>query len=464
MWSDVPGSVVSGVLVALVLGAARLLWHRRRVPTALSRRVRRGSYLRTVLAESRRATVRRLDVLAPRLTPAKGDEIITRIQSAWADINRRGEVRVLTLESDDSLQAGAELLRNDVEVQVARRDLDSESLTFHLFESADPAGWQAIINHHHGGADKPNRIVGAAPVVPFRSHFDKQWRDSRPLESVIAEMILGRSADHRDVEAVLGSLAQARATLSLDAHSTRSILPHLAFRNSGAVVFILGQPGAGKSYVRCLLAEQLRTMRMDCEAITDYPYAYLDHVRTSLRFTSQARKSYQAYEGGAFIAKDEAALAPALRALAGAVRDSAQAHDVTLVEFARPDLRSALEEFENVRTRAQVIHVSAPADLRLSRLSNRVVPPEASVSGEVVTLRLSDNHLLPAPAQQALYALDGIESLRESSRWRGRIFEIDNGCDGAGHVETDLDEFIRKIVDPYVPEDVKRSSRDPIAS
>ena len=459
MWSAVPGSVVSGVLVALVLGMGRVLWHRRRVPTALSRRVRRGSYLRAVLAESCRAGVRRLDVLAPRLTPAKGDELITKIQSAWSKINRSGKVRVLTLDSDDCLQAGAELLRNDVEVRVAHRDLDSESLTFHLFESASPADSQAIINHHHRGADKPNRIAGAAPVVPFRSHFDKQWRSARPLESVIAEMILGRAGSHQDIEAVLGFLAQARATLSLDASSTRRILPHLAFRNSSAVVFILGQPGAGKSHVRCLLAERLRSMRIECEAITDYPYAYLDLVRTALRFSPQARKSYQPYDGGAFIAKDEASLAPALRALAGAVRDGAQARDVTLVEFARANLLTALEEFESVRTRAQVIHVSAAEDLRLERLRDRVVPPEAIVTGEAVTLKLSDNHLLPAPAQEALYAVDGIERLRESSRWRNRIFEIDNNCDGAGHVESDLDEFIRRIVGPYVPEDVENTPR-----
>jgi len=458
MWSAVPGSVVSGVILALLLGMVRVLWNRRRVPTALSRRVRRGSYLRTVLAESCRVGVGRLDVLAPRLTPAKGDELITKIQSAWSKINRSGKVRVLTLDSDDCLQAGAELLRDDVEVRVAHRDLDSESLTFHLFESASPADSQAIINHHHRGADKPNRIVGAAPVVPFRSHFDKQWKSARPLESVIAEMILGRTGSHQDIEVVLGSLAQARATLSLDASSTRRILPHLAFRNSSAVVFILGQPGAGKSHIRCLLAERLRSMRMECEAITDYPYAYLDLVRTALRF-SPPRKGYQPFDGGAFIAKDEAALAPALRALAGAVRDGAQARDVTLVEFARAGLLTALEEFESVRARAQVIHVSAPDDLRLERLRNRVVPPEAIVTGEAVTLKLSDNHLLPAPAQQALYAVDGIESLKESSLWRNRIFEVDNNCDGAGHVESDLDEFIRRIVGPYVPEDVETTSR-----
>lgn len=460
MWSGIASSVASGVLVALILAVARLSWHRRRVPWALSRRVRRRSYLRAVLAASEWRGVRRLDVLAPRLMPARGREAITRIQSAWARISHDGEARVLCLDSDDCLEAGAELLESDVEVRVARRDLDSESLTFHLFEASDPARSQAIINHHDGDADKPSRISGAAPIQPFRSYFDRQWQDARPLESVLAERILGRLDARRDVEAVLGSLAQAREALKLGANSTRSVLPHLAFRDSSAVVFIVGQPGTGKSYVRRLLADRLRSMRIECDSVTDYPYAYLDLLRAVLLLSPQGRTGYRAYEGGAFIASDEAALAPALRATAGAVRDSVRIREVTLVEFARADLVTALEEFDCFRLRSQVIHVAAPASLRLERLSRRAVPPEASVTGEEITLSLSDNHLLPESAEHALYSVDGIASLKASGHWRDKIFEIDNGYDGASHVADSLDKFTEKIIHPYIPADMRQISYD----
>jgi hypothetical protein len=68
----ITNAVLSGILVTLILAAARLLWHQRRVPTVLSQRVRRRSYLGAVLAESGNEDVRGLDVLAPRLKPATG--------------------------------------------------------------------------------------------------------------------------------------------------------------------------------------------------------------------------------------------------------------------------------------------------------------------------------------------------------------------------------------------------------
>lgn len=449
--AGVPGSVVSGVLVAVVLALARLLWHRGRVPPALSRRVLRRNYLNAVYAASRRPDVRGLDVLAPRLMPAAGSKTITKIQTAWEQVNRNGRVRVLTLDSDDCLQAGAELLSRGIEVRVARRDLDSESLTFHLFDAADAARVSAIVNRHHRGADKPGRINGAETVQPFRAHFEGQWAGARPLESVLAEKILPWSGAHVGAEAALHSFVRASAKLSLDTRCAENIRPHLAFRDSGRVVFIVGQPGAGKSYIRSKLAARLRSMRLECQSLTDYPYAYLDLLRTVLRVDQPSRNGYKAHDGGAFIAKDEATLSPALRSLERAVRDSLQDYEVTLVEFARADLVAALREFESVRCRSQVIHVSAPAALRLARLGNRAVPPEIGVARETITLTLSDNHLLPSLAEQTLYATDGIDGLKASPQWRNRIFEIDNGTDGEAHIESILDQFVQKVLNPYQP-------------
>ena len=96
-------ALVGGLLVHAILGAARLSWNRRRVPTALARSVRRTSYLGVVLAESARAGTTQLDVLAPRLAPARAAPLVRRIQHSWAAIVRRGVVR------EECIEAGAEL-------------------------------------------------------------------------------------------------------------------------------------------------------------------------------------------------------------------------------------------------------------------------------------------------------------------------------------------------------------------
>lgn len=45
--------VISGVTVPAILAMARALWHRKRLPTGMSRRVTRRNYLSKILAMSR---------------------------------------------------------------------------------------------------------------------------------------------------------------------------------------------------------------------------------------------------------------------------------------------------------------------------------------------------------------------------------------------------------------------------
>jgi hypothetical protein len=453
-WSNVPSAVVSGVLVAIILAAARLAWHRTRVPSVLSRRVRRRSYLGAVRAESRRTEVRRLDVYAPRLQPAKDSKVLADIQSGWRQINTRERVRVLTLDLEDSLQAGAELLDKGIEVRVLpnMRDLGSDGLTFHLLETSASDEAIAIVNHHHGDAvDRPVRIKGVAPTEVFRSRFRTEWDKARPLEAVIAERIRPRSVSCQGSKSVQRSIKQAEATgLHLGARSTEQILSHLAFRDSCSVVFIIGLPGSGKSYVRNRLADRLASMRIECGSLSDYPYAYLDLVRTVLKLNPSSGNGFRAHEGGAFAVQSEKSLLPALQALHADVRDTSQAREVTLVEFARADLAAALQVFDDIRSRSQIIYVSAPADMRLARLNDRAVPPEIRVDGQRITLSLSDNHLLPTSAERALYAADGLDRIKASAHWRDRIFEIDNELAGGAHVDAKLNEFVNAVISPYL--------------
>jgi hypothetical protein len=214
-------------------------------------------------------------------------------------------------------------------------------------------------------------------------------------------------------------------------------------------VFIVGLPGSGKSYVRARLAQRLGSLRIECGSLSDYPYAYLDLVRTVLKLNPPSGSCFRAHEGGAFAVPTEKSLMPALQGLHGEVRDTSQAREVTLVEFARADLAAALHVFHDIMYRSQIIYVRAPASVRHARLADRAVPPDLRMDGQTITLNLSDNLLLPASVAQSLYAADGLDRIKASAHWRGRIFEIDNELDGSTHIHAKIDEFIELIISPY---------------
>ncbi len=424
------------------------------MPSALSRQVRRRNYLDTVQAESQRRDVNRIDIYAPRLLPARDSKAIAGIQAEWEKINCRGRVRVLTTSNDESLQAGAELVDRGIEVRVLpdERGLGSDGLTFHLFETSAPDDTTAILNHYRQGADRPAWFRGIAPAEPFRSKFDAEWERAGWLESAITRRLLPGPVDCRGADSVRRSIEQAQATgLRLGAGCLEKIVPHLAFRDSCAVVFVLGLPGSGKSYVRSLLQQRLASMRIEAESLTDYPYAYQAFVRTALKLNPQNGNGFKAHEGGAFTVQHERTLAPALHALHSAVLDSMSRCEITLVEFARSDLAAALEVFDDIRPRSQILYIRAAPDLRQARLAARAVPPEVRVEGQVVSLKLSDDHLLPEHAGRTLYQADGLESIKASAHWRDRIFEIDNEADGHAHADAKTSEFIDSIVGPYQP-------------
>jgi hypothetical protein len=444
-------AILSGVLVPMILGLGRNMWYFGPIPRALSRTIRRPTYLSAVLAESQRADIVTLDVLAPRLQTASSSSIIKDIQVSWKRINDRGRVRVLTLDSDACIEGGAELLSNDIEVRVARRDLGAESLSFHLFETGRPTVISsAIVNRHEDGVDQPALLHGQATTAVFRTHFETLWERAQPLESVIAERILSGTGGDLTLPGVLRSLGQATVRLKLDSLCVEKLLPHLAFHHTCPVVFILGLPGAGKSFVRRCLIQQLADLRIGSNWDTDYRYAYNALLRSLLKLEPARASGFKAFDGGAFIVRDESVLEPALRALALAVHDKAQSSEVTLVEFARSDLVNALRFFEEANLRAEIIYVSAPPELRETRLSRRVNPPVTGVIEGGVNIGVSDDHLLPPAAQHSLYSTDGLQELKASLRWKDHLFEIDNSLDDDGSsVDAQLREFTEYVVAKY---------------
>jgi hypothetical protein len=179
-------------------------------------------------------------------------------------------------------------------------------------------------------------------------------------------------------------------------------------------------------------------------------FAFRDYLDEVTLLGPGPAAGFVPHAGGGFSAPDEAALAPALRALAQATRDSLAENEVTLVEFARADLVRALREFESLRSSARVIHVMASETLRADRLNRRAEPLESVLNDGSIILRPSDNHPLPSTAVRTLYRSDGITQLRMSRRWGNSIFEIDNGLDdGGARIDAALDEFVESVLNPY---------------
>jgi hypothetical protein len=438
------GTVLGGITVATLVALAK--WtRRRRVPTALVQKVRRKTYMGAVLAESKRTEVVALDVLAPRLTPA-ANPMIADIQAAWKQINDRGQVRVLTLETRDCLEGGLELLKEGINVRVARRDLDSDSLSYHLFGTRRSTD-MAIVNHHLDSTDRPVRLNGIGPTQTFSKHFETIWAAASPLEAVIAEQILDKAHGCREPAEVWQALKDTRLNLE---SCVERVLWHLAFRSSSSVVFVVGLPGSGKSRVRRTLAERLEELGIQSRELTDYLYAFRDFLHGQIKLEPPRVDGFEAYPGGAFAVRDEAVLKPALQALEGAVRDSLKESEVTIAEFARSAHVAAFDQFNDIRLRCWILYVQAPAELRSARLSTRVEPPELSVEGRSVIVTPSDNHRLPSNAERSLYMNDDIEQLERSPHWRGRIIRIDNDLDdGGAKINAAIEDFKAKVIDPY---------------
>ena len=452
-WEGLGISVASGVLVAVILAAARAAWKRHRIPTGLSRGVYRKSYLDAVLRESRREDVHAIDVLAPRLTPATTSRMIS-IQEAWKQVNARGGggVRLLVLDNDPCLKGGAELLSAGIKVRVAHLEMGTEDLSFHLFHArTNPT---AIVNFHdeRGGKprDKPIQLNGSAPIQPFRERFDTVWRTASPLETVIARKITTKAGRSSDCKVLWQALNETNALLGLDDGAVDKVLPHLAFSNSCSVVFILGLPGAGKSHVRDCLARKLKAMGVESRELTDYLYAFRDHLHGLMKLEPARGTGFEARAGGAFAVSDERALQPALNALAQAATGSLNDSEVVLVEFARTDIVAALEEFGDIGHRCRIIYVQAPAQLRSERLSSRHEPPESSTNGRSVTFTPSDNHMLPSNVERSIYHADNIDRLMNSPRWRELVFWVQNDTDdGGGRINASLDQFVQNILNSY---------------
>ncbi|GAB2982821.1 AAA family ATPase [Saccharothrix stipae] len=436
--------ITSGLTVAAIVALVRALRARRRVPNALAQKVYRRNYLSRILRASQDKGVRRLHAVVPNLTPAAGNEQLIRIQEAWEKINARGEVRVVT--SHEGIVGAAELAARGIEVRVDRSH-NTNDLSFHVLGGERDS---VVVNHRTARGDRPSLLDGPEPAQVFQNSFDLSWADAVPLESVLAEEALRRGDT---VQRACARSHDVRVKYRLDDAVTTSLVRHVAFRHSAAVVFIVGQPGVGKSTVRRRLAAKLGALRFQVVELTDYPFAFHDHVHRQIALEGARGAGFTAHTGGAFHVRDESDLEPALRSLSNKVWENRGHTRITLVEFARSDLAAAFQVFgDEVLAAAQVIHVTASAETRAARLARRAQPPKLAVVGHDIVISPSDDHQLPSPAAKSLYASDdGYRQLGRITALKGRVHRIDNDRDDVepARADEELEEFIKAVVRPY---------------
>jgi dephospho-CoA kinase len=330
--------------------------------------------------------------------------------------------------------------------------MGTEDLSFHLFHARTCP--RVIVNFHderHGKPrDRPIQLNGSAPAQPYRERFDTVWNAASPLETVIARKIIAKAGRSSDCKILWQALNETCALLGLDDGAVDKVLPHLAFGNSCSMIFILGLPGAGKSLARECLTQKLKAMGVETRELSDYVYAFRDHLHGLMKLEPARGTGFEARTGGAFAVSDERALQPALNALTQAAAGSLSDSEVVLVEFARTDIVAALEEFGDIGNRCRVIYIQAPAQLRSARLSSRHEPPGSSTDGRTVTFTPSDNHMLPSNVERSIYPADNINRLMISPRWRDLIFWIENDIDDGGcKINASLDQFVEKVVSSY---------------
>lgn len=446
-WDQLLIPVISGVTVPAILAAARGLWRRKRLPTGMSQRVTRRNYLSKILEMSRDDRIECLDAVVPNLMPACGSRTLRDIQEAWSQINQRRGVRIVTMEDQRSLTAGAELLSRGIEVRVAR-SLNTGHISYHVFGGETQ---YTVLNQRGTIHDRPEKLEEVSLSKVFHGHFEEIWGTSVPLESLLAEQLvdgLNRVDDHAGLT---DRVRELRAKYRLDLRAEEAVLQHLAFRHRAPVIFITGLPGSGKSLVRRRLARKLSEMRFQVDEQSDYVYAFEDFLHALLRFDDGRGKGFSAEANGAFQVDCEENLQPALLALAQRVWQNRRHTPLTLVEFARSDVLAALRVFgDEVLGASQIIYVQATDAVRMARLTARGQPPQTHVINQSIELGVSDNHRLPSTVGERLYAGDNMTTLSSLKILEGRVHTIINNGDADWErINKDIDGFIENVTRPY---------------
>ncbi len=442
-------SVTSGLAVASIVAGTRYYWKRTQVPTVMSRPVGRNHYLRAILQASTGPDIESVQVVAPRLTRAAEYGYVPQIQDAWGVIARTAAAQLITCPYESCIEGAVELAARGVEVRI-NHSLDARNVTYHIFQSKSDS--VTIMNDRSGGRDRPVRLSGPASSRIFRSHFEDLWHLSKPLEAILSERIITLCGPGADNEQARRVMYEQQARFEMDDQLLNNVRTHLAFRHGSPVVFIVGLPGSGKSFVRSRLAQRLRALRIEVAEVTDYVYAYRDFVHGSIHLNKDRGSGFEAEEGGAFKVASEENLQPALRELAMKVWQGINESEVSLVEFARADILAALREFgDDIVQRAQIVYVQAPQTLRESRIRRRANPPVLQVSGLSVSLTVSDNHKLPSTVGKSLYGIDDLDALRKSKVWEGRLSYVENDRDDPDYhrIDAQLHYFMDQVLRPY---------------
>lgn len=162
-------------------------------------------------------------------------------------------------------------------------------------------------------------------------------------------------------------------------------------------LFVLGRPGAGKSYAARYIADYLKKRDNSSTHINDYYFLYAQFRKDA----NKQNKRFHSDGYGGFVIDDEKVFNEALEYIKRkAVKHfDLELYDFVIIEFARSDYSAALQTFDPEFLRdAYFLFIDADIETCIKRLNKRIsrrkFPDDHHISEEVMRkFYIKDNRL-----------------------------------------------------------------------
>jgi adenylate kinase family enzyme len=218
-------------------------------------------------------------------------------------------------------------------------------------------------------------------------------------------------------------------------------------------LFILGRPGAGKSYAARYIAGYLEKRDNSSIHINDYHFLY-DQFRED---ASKQNKRFHRDEHDGFVIDDIKVLDEALEYIKrNAIEHlEAELYDLLIIEFARSDYGTALQTFDPEFLRdTYFLFIESDVEICIKRLNKRIIGR-----------KFSDDHHISEEVIRKFYTKDNrlymLVGLLEDYQLDSRQVKIVDNMGSIEDFELTITDFINYLI-ALEKEDSKLRETDPI--
>lgn len=423
----------------------------------------REEYLKQVIKESMKPGTRSICLLSAGLQSRAENPVILELQETWKNIASSVSVKVLVQYNEVNLQGACELVAGGATVRFVRTT-GIDSLSFHIFWGDQVP--RIMINRKsltNNLQEAPAFLQNLAMARVLGDYFDELWNESLPLTQILANKInstLPASANIVQYESALRDISLAY--LNSIPLTKNKILDDIKFRISLLrachFVFIIGQPGAGKTVIRNQLSKLLSKYDIRVVSYADYPILYELFVNEILKLdgdhmANEAARKFVPDMHGGFRVIDETVFDDAIQKLKEIcllhMREQESPLDsgpVVLLEFARSNYVKALNLFgKNIIEKSQIIYVDASENIRHERIKKRVEVSPIRRDLSSILLVASDDHFISDEAMESLYSDDDINTLVRSKTFNERLHHLTNDNLTESDIVTWLVEYLNNV-------------------